>query len=51
MLIEQTIEKLVTLRLAGMVKALRQWQETRGNDQLAPDELVGIIAERLETIE
>lgn len=45
MLIEQTIEKLTSLRLSGMVKALRQWMDTRSTDQLAPDELIGVLAD------
>src|SRR6185436_16729663 len=44
MLIEQTLEKLVGLRLHGMVKALRYWLEHRG-EQLAPEDLVALLAD------
>jgi DNA replication protein DnaC len=44
MMIEQTIEKLVELRLHGMVKALRQWQDHRGQP-LEPEDLVALLAD------
>lgn len=44
MLIEQTMEKLAGLRLHGMGKALRQWQEHRG-EQLAPEDVVALLAD------
>ncbi len=28
-----------------MLKAMRQWQESRGSEQLSPDELVGLLAD------
>jgi DNA replication protein DnaC len=45
MLLEQTIEKLTSLRLSGMAKALRQWSEGSRDSQLAPEDLVGILAD------
>ena len=45
MLIEQTIEKLTGMRLLGMAKALRQWCDSPKNAHLAPEDLVGILAD------
>jgi DNA replication protein DnaC len=45
MLIEQTIEKLTGMRLLGMAKALRQWCDSPRDAQLAPEDLVGILAD------
>lgn len=45
MLIEQTIEKLTSLRLHGMAKTLRQWCDGQRDAQLAPEDLVGFLAD------
>lgn len=45
MLLEQTIEKLVSMRLLGMASALRQWLESPRDAQLAPEDLLGILAD------
>jgi DNA replication protein DnaC len=45
MLLEQTFEKLAGLRLHGMTKALRQWQEGPRDMQLEPADLVGLLAD------
>lgn len=45
MLMEQTMEKLVGMRLHGMVKALRQWQEGPRDTQFEATDLVGLLAD------
>jgi len=45
MLLEQTMEKLTGMRLHGMVKALRQWQEGPQDTQLEATDLIGILAD------
>ncbi len=45
MLIEQTLEKLVSMRLHGMSNALRQWHDAAKDTQLDPDDLVGLLAD------
>ena len=45
MLAEQTIEKLVGMRLHGMAAALRDWLEKPKDQNLAPADLVGLIAD------
>jgi DNA replication protein DnaC len=45
MLLEQTMEKLNGMRLLGMAKALRQWCEGSRDAQLAPEDLVGMLAD------
>jgi DNA replication protein DnaC len=45
MLLEQTLEKLTAMRLYGMAKSLRQWSEGRHDTQLAPEDLVGLLAD------
>ena len=45
MLAEQTMEKLVEMRLHGMAAALRQWMEGPKDSELAPADLVGLLAD------
>ena len=45
MLVEQTLEKLDGMRLHGMAKALRQWLEQPKEKDLAPADLVGLLAD------
>ena len=45
MLAEQTREKLVGMRLHGMAAALREWLEKPKDQNLAPADLVGLIAD------
>lgn len=45
MLIEQTLEKLVSMRLHGMSNALRQWHDGSKDTQLDPGDLVGLLAD------
>lgn len=45
MLFEQTMEKLTSMRLLGMAKALHQWCDGPRDAQLAPEDLVGILAD------
>lgn len=45
MLLEQTMEKLTSLRLLGMAKALRQWCDGPRDAQLSPEDLVGMLAD------
>jgi DNA replication protein DnaC len=45
MLLEQTMEKLTSMRLLGMAKALRQWCESPRDTQVAAEDLVGILAD------
>lgn len=45
MLVEQTIEKLVGMKMHGMVNALRQWMEKPKDKAIAPADLVGLLAD------
>ena len=45
MLIEQTIEKLIAMRLPGMVQALRQWLDAPKEKEIAPADLAGLLAD------
>jgi len=45
MLLEQTIERLNGMRLLGMAKAMRQWCDGPRDAQLAPEDLVGMLAD------
>jgi DNA replication protein DnaC len=45
MLVEQTLEKLSTLQLRGMVAALRQWLDEPRRHQLPPTDLIGLLAD------
>lgn len=45
MLVEQTLEKLDAMRLPGMAKALRQWLEQPKEKDIAPADLVGLLAD------
>lgn len=45
MLLEQTMEKLNGMRLLGMARGLRQWCDGPRDAQLAPEDLVGILAD------
>jgi DNA replication protein DnaC len=44
-LVEQTLEKLDAMRLHGMAKALRQWLEQPKGKDIAPADLVGLLAD------
>ena len=45
MLAEQTMEKLVEMRLHGMAAALREWLAKPKDKDLAPADLVGLLAD------
>jgi DNA replication protein DnaC len=45
MLVEQTMEKLASLRLHGMSNALRQWLEKPKDKDLDPADLVGLLVD------
>jgi DNA replication protein DnaC len=45
MLVEQTMEKLSGMKLYGMERALRQWLEQPKDKDLAPADLVGMLAD------
>ena len=45
MLVEQTMEKLISMKLGGMAEALRQWLAQPKDRDLAPADLVGILAD------
>jgi len=45
MLIEQTIERLIAMRLPGMVQTLRQWLDSPKEQELSPADLVGLLAD------
>jgi len=45
MLIEQTIEKLIAMRLQGMVEALRHWLDSPKEKEIAPADLAGLLAD------
>ncbi len=45
MLAEQTMEKLVGMRLHGMAAALREWLDRPKDKDLAPADLVGLLAD------
>jgi DNA replication protein DnaC len=44
-LVEQTLEKLDSMRLHGMAKALRQWLEQPKGKDISPADLVGLLAD------
>ncbi len=45
MLVEQTMEKLVSMKLGGMAEALRRWLDSPKEKELAPADLVGLLAD------
>jgi DNA replication protein DnaC len=45
MLVEQTVEKLDAMKLHGMAAALRQWLERPKDRDLAPADVVGMLAD------
>jgi DNA replication protein DnaC len=45
MLSEQTMEKLIAMKLHGMANAFRQWLDQPKNKELAPADLVGLLAD------
>ncbi len=45
MLTEQTLDKLAALKLHGMVKAFREWLAGPKDKELAPADLVGLLAD------
>jgi DNA replication protein DnaC len=44
-LVEQTLEKLTTMKLHGMAKAFRQWLDQPKDKDLAPADLIGLLAD------
>jgi DNA replication protein DnaC len=45
MLVEQTLEKLVAMKLYGMAEALRRWMEKPKEKELPPADLLGLLAD------
>lgn len=45
MLVEQTMEKLVSMKLGGMAEALRQWLERPKDRDISPADLVGLLVD------
>lgn len=45
MLIEQTLDKLGAMKLHGMARALREWTEQTKEKEIAPADLVGLLAD------
>lgn len=45
MLVEQTMEKLVSMKLRGMAEALRRWMEKPKDKQMTPLDLIGFLAD------
>ena len=45
MLVEQTMEKLAAMKLKGMAEELRRWLEKPKEKELAPLDLVGLLAD------
>jgi DNA replication protein DnaC len=50
MLVEQTMEKLVAMKLHGMAEALRRWLEKPKEADLAPADLVGLLTDAEWTV-
>jgi len=45
MLSEQTLEKLAAMKLSGMAKAFRHWLDQPNNREIAPADLIGMLAD------
>jgi DNA replication protein DnaC len=45
MLLEQTMEKLNSMKLYGMTEAMRQWLDRPKEKDIAPTDLVGVLAD------
>ena len=45
MLVEQTMEKLVAMKLKGMAEALRRWMEEPKEKEMTPLDLAGLLAD------
>ena len=45
MLAEQTMEKLTAMRLHGMANAFRQWLDQAKGKDIAPADLLGMLAD------
>ena len=45
MLVEQTMEKLVAMKLSGMAEALRRWMDQPKEKQLTPTDIVGLLVD------
>lgn len=45
MLVEQTMEKLVAMKMQGMAEALRRWMETPKEKHMTPLDVVGMIVD------
>jgi len=45
MLVEQTMEKLVGMRLTGMAEALRRWMDQPPDKQLTPLDVLGLLVD------
>jgi hypothetical protein len=45
MLVEQTMEKLVSMQLTGMAEELRRWMEQPKEKQITPLDIIGLLAD------
>src|SRR6266540_4725781 len=45
MLVEQTMQKLVSMKLPGMAEALRRWLERPKEKDMSPLDLIGLLAD------
>ena len=45
MLVEQTMQKLVSMKLQGMAEALRRWLERPKEKDMSPLDLIGLLAD------
>jgi DNA replication protein DnaC len=45
MLVEQTMEKLVSMKMQGMAEALRRWMDQTKEKQMTPLDVVGLIVD------
>jgi DNA replication protein DnaC len=45
MLVEQTLEKLNAMKLFGMAKVLRDWNDAPKKQDLSPQDFVGLLAD------
>jgi DNA replication protein DnaC len=45
MLVEQTMEKVVSMQLKGMAEELRRWMEQPKEKEITPLDLIGLLAD------
>jgi DNA replication protein DnaC len=45
MIIEQTKDKLASMKLRGMLKALEQWEQTGASQDLSPTDFLGLLVD------